>query len=118
MDSKTKHDIGNKLQVIVATLADEFMDKDRAINCALEIGELVRSSDTKHEGMSSESKKVRLGEFNRLIPLLECVNVCGKPLEVGKFVCDNALDAAGLLTISEVDGTQTRIQVFYGREIE
>lgn len=66
--------------------------------------------------MDDESKKVSLDEFNRLLPLLECVNVCGKPLEVGQFVCDNALDASGLLTISGVDGKQTRIQVFYGRE--
>jgi hypothetical protein len=66
--------------------------------------------------MDNESKQVRLGEFNRLLPLLECVNVCGKPLEVGHFVCGNALDACGMLTISEIDGTQTRIQIFYGKE--
>ena len=60
--------------------------------------------------------EVRLSEFNRLLPLLEHVDICGRPLDAGKFVSDTDLDASGVLTFSEADGTKSKINVFYGRE--
>ena len=59
---------------------------------------------------------VRRSEFNRLLPMMESVEIDCKPSKEGQVVTEDDIDARGVLTINEVDGTTNRISIFYGRE--